>query len=188
MERDKNKAAAEKHLKNAISATKMKIPVSQIAKQAGVAPTVRKKVQPKQRIHLDKVKTQVIGTALIVESNKRVASLLKNMLKTIRFDALIALNGADAIKLLKRNRVIIAYVAKDLPDISGFNLCTKIRVEEFGKNIPIVITSESTDPSMKDQAIMVDANDHLTTPISMAGLKASVVDNLINKNKDKDND
>ncbi len=183
-----NKEEAEKLLKQTISATKLKIPVSSIANKATTTKQrtpVVKKPAPKQRIHVEKVKAQIIGTVLIVESNKRVAALLKNMLKTLRFDSLIALNGADAIKLLKRNRVIIAYVAKDLPDISGFNLCTKIRVEEYGKNIPIVITSESTDPSMKDQAIMVDANDHLSTPISMAGLKASVVDNLINKKKNQ---
>ena len=180
-----NKEEAEKLLKATINATKLKIPVNNIANKTDgkTRPPVKKKPAPKQKIHVDKVKTQVIGTALIVESNKRVAMLLKNMLKTIRFDSLIALNGADAITLLKRNKVIIAYVAKDLPDISGFTLCSKIRVENFGKRIPIIITSESTDPSMKDQAIMVDANDHLSTPISMAGLKASVVDNLLNKNR-----
>ncbi len=183
-----NKKDAEKHLREAINATKMKIPISTIANKAtntsSRSPVV-KKAAPKQRIHVEKVKTQILGYALIVESNKRVAALLKNMLKTLRFESLIALNGAEAISILKRKKVHIAYVAKDLPDISGFTLCSKIRVEEFGKNIPIIITSESTKPSMKDQAIMVDANDHLSTPISMAGLKASVVDNLINKNKNK---
>lgn len=183
-----NKKEAEKHLKDAINATKMKIPISSIANKttstSSRSPVV-KKAAPKQRIHVEKVKTQVIGSALIVESNKRVAALLKNMLKTLRFDSLIALNGAEAINILKRKKVVIAYVAKELPDISGFTLCSKMRVEEFGKNIPIVITSESTSPSMKDQAIMVDANDHLSTPVSMAGLKASVVDNLVNKNKKK---
>ncbi len=186
-----NKEEAQKQLKAAINAKKLNIPVGKRTKEAikaGAASTVKKKVVAKQRIHLDKAKTQIIGTVLIVESNKRIAALLKNMLHTLRFESVIAQNGDEAIKVLKRARVIMAYVAKDLPDISGFNLCTKIRVENNGINIPIIITSESTDSSMKDQAIMVDANDHLSTPISMAGLKASVVDNLLNKDKKKADD
>lgn len=178
-----SKEEAEKHLRDAINASKLKSTEGKSGKPSGgkVPPAVKKKIAPKQRIHVEKVKAQSIGTALIVESNKRLAALLSNMLKTLRFDSIIALNGADAISLLKKNKVLIAYVGKDLPDISGFNLCSKMRVEDNGNKIPIVITSESTDPSMKDQAIMVDANDHLATPISMAGLKASVVDNLLKK-------
>ena len=177
-----DKKEAEKNLRNIINAKKGTIPVGSVK---GVPS--KKSTSAKQKIVLEKVKTQMLGIALIVEPNKRVALLLQNMLKTIRFKAVIASNGAEAIRFIKTYKARIIYIDKDLPDISGFNLCTKLRIEKNGQGVPIIITSESADPSMHDQAIMVDANDHLAKPINMAKLKATIVDHIIKpaqKNKE----
>lgn len=182
-----NRSSAENKLFNAINAKKTGTPSpSSGAAPAGTpAPAAAKtgglKKKPVKRVAIAKVATHAIGTALIIEPNKRIASNLENMLKSLKLNAYIVTTGQEALLFLEHSEVAVAFVDLELPDISGFNLCSKIRATNNGRDIAIILSSTSRDPVMKDQAMMVDANDHISKPISTSELHEMVEKYVLKK-------
>lgn len=112
----------------------------------------------------------VIGKAILVDANHRASQTLANLLKTRRVEALIAATGTEALRMLETEKPLMILVDNDLPDIGGFNLCSKIRALPNGMHTCIIMTSEAYHPEMKEQALMVDANGYLGKPINYAEL------------------
>lgn len=130
----------------------------------------KKNVAPPIKLAPARASTTVLGRALLVDGNKRASQTLSSMLKTQKVEATIAATGAEALQMLNTLQPMMVLVDNDLPDIGGFNLCSKIRATTNGRDACIVMTSESFNPGMKDQALMVDANGYLGKPINYADL------------------
>lgn len=159
--------AAKSKLMQILSAKKTGGPVPPVAPGAAAVPQVKKtSSKPTQRVTLSKPSVTLRGSVLIVEPVQRIAQALQSLLKTLRLRVEIAENGAQALELVKTSEFNIVFVDRQLPDIAGFNLCTKIRVTPNGRAMAIIITGEDRDPGMKDQALMVDANDYLPKPLN----------------------
>lgn len=182
-----DRSSAESRLRDVIQKRKTGAPVESAAPAAGAAsprPAPKKPgVKPKIKLASDKPGVRYLASALVVEPNKRISSNLINVLKSIKVKAESVTNGADAQKMLEVNKYLIIIIERGLPDIAGFNLSTKLRTMPNGKNAVIIITSEDRDPSMKDQALMVDADDYLPKPISTGELTETVKFHLLQRKK-----
>lgn len=170
MAKDERGAAASKLLQMIQSKKTGDAP----AKPAGVrpitsSPTAAKKAAP-VKVVLHKAAASVRGEALVVDGSPRMAMTLQNALKGMKFRAETATTGAEALKMMQQTPYDLLILDLQLPDISGFNLCSKMRALAGDRPVVVIMTGEDRSPGMRDQALMVDANEYMPKPVNMGEL------------------
>ncbi len=71
----------------------------------------------------------VKGKVLVVEDEPQVLSLISMMLTELGFDALLAENGIEALRLLSEEKSVVRLALLDIqmPGLNGMQLCRKLR-------------------------------------------------------------
>ena len=77
-------------------------------------------------------------TILIVEDDRKKASILTLYLQKEGFDTVEAYNGVDAIALFKKKRPIFILLDLMIPKLDGIEVCKKIRQES---DVPIMMVT-----------------------------------------------
>lgn len=174
MAKDDRGAAANKLLQMIQSkktGDKMATPATP-ARVPGAAPQQTNKKSSTPKVVLSKPVHEIRGNALVIDANPRIASTLQNTLKGMKFNAEVVSTGAEALALLAKTPYTLVITDLQLPDIAGFNLCSKIRILPGGREMTIIITGEDKSPGMEEQALMVDANAYMVKPINTGELGA----------------
>ncbi len=110
-------------------------------------------------------------TVLIVEDEKEIADLLEIYFANDGYNVLKFYNGMDAFECLSAEGVDIALLDVMLPDISGFQLCQKIRDAHFFPIIMLTAMGEDTD---KIKGLTLGADDYITKPFNPLEVVARV--------------
>ncbi len=102
---------------------------------------------------------------LIAEDDAQINRLVCDYLSSEGFDTISALNGLDAVRLVREN-TDISLVILDLmlPFQSGDMVLKKIR--EFS-SVPVIILSAKSETSTKIDLIKMGADDYLTKPFDL---------------------
>lgn len=108
---------------------------------------------------------------LIVEDNKEIATLLKDFLTKENYIVSVADNGEKALSLYEKYGARLILLDIMLPEMDGFNVCSKIRENS---NTPIFILSAKTDKEDKLNGIILGADDYIEKPIDIDILLAKV--------------
>lgn len=101
---------------------------------------------------------------LIIEDSRADAAMEQAILEQSGFDAQIAHNGNDGIKKAIEMMPDLIVLDLMLPDISGFDVCAKIRKENFLKDAIIVIVSIRDNVEDIKKAFRVGADDYVVKP------------------------
>ncbi len=109
---------------------------------------------------------------LIVEDEEKVATFIKKGLQTQNFIAEIAETGKDALQLLESKPFDLVILDIGLPDISGLEICKKIR--ETNTKIPILMLTALGSVSDKLSGFEVGADDYLVKPFDFMELLVRV--------------
>jgi DNA-binding response OmpR family regulator len=107
---------------------------------------------------------------LIVEDEKDIAQVVKSYLEREGFFAEIAVNGVDALRLLK-NSFDLIILDLMLPDMDGREICSSIR--EFS-NIPIIMLTARSSEDDRVNGLGAGADDYVIKPFSPRELIARV--------------
>ncbi|MBI9108378.1 MAG: response regulator [Spirochaetales bacterium] len=102
-----------------------------------------------------KTKTRTEGSILIAEDSITSRMLLKNILESAGYVVTTAVDGIDAITVLKTQDVDLVVSDINMPRMDGFELTAKIRGDEKLSDLPIVLVSSLS--SREDQERGVDA-------------------------------
>ncbi|MBI5666640.1 MAG: response regulator [Chloroflexi bacterium] len=102
---------------------------------------------------------------LVVDDDQELQNLVKALLERGGFEAVPALNVADAVQIL-RARPMPDMVLLDLmlPDISGLELLRQMRAKEVFDHLPVIILSALADPREIRQGLELGADRYLTKP------------------------
>lgn len=94
------------------------------------------------------------ASILLVDDEVDFLRSIVKWLKSIGYTVSIALNGKDAIQLIKgANAVNILFLDMDMPEMSGLEVLEKIR--EFNKELPILLMVDNSS----DEKRFVRARD-----------------------------
>jgi CheY-like chemotaxis protein len=101
----------------------------------------RFRTAPKKTGSLPDTHTRIKGKVLVVEDEPQVLSLISMMLAELGFDALLAENGVDALKLLSedKNAVRLALLDIQMPGLNGTQLCRKLK--SLNPGLKVLISS-----------------------------------------------
>jgi len=111
------------------------------------------------------------GTALVVEDEDSIASLVRSYLEREGFTIVRARTGAEALAELERNPVRVVVLDIGLPDIDGFDVCSRIRERS---RVPVVMLTARDEEPDRISGLELGADDYVTKPFSPRELLARV--------------
>ncbi len=110
---------------------------------------------------------------LIVDDNPINIDLLLNILKDkYRFG--IAKNGAKALAYLETNKPDLILLDVMMPEIDGFEVCTRIKTDPLFTDVEIIFITALSDAKYIAQGFDSGAVDYITKPFKAAEVKARV--------------
>jgi len=103
---------------------------------------------------------------LIVDDETDLASLVEFNLQQAGLETSVALTGEQALLLAKGRVPDIVLLDLMLPDISGKEVCRKLRADLPTKNVPIVMLTARGEEADRIEGFEVGADDYITKPFS----------------------
>jgi diguanylate cyclase (GGDEF)-like protein len=116
---------------------------------------------------------------LVVDDSKTFLEQIKALLRRYRFQALTALNGEEALKLLEENRDIkIVLTDYLMPKINGLELTKRIRKEFTKDEISVIIVSNDLSRKIPAKFLKYGANDFIYKGFSNEEFFARINSNI----------
>lgn len=108
---------------------------------------------------------------LVVDDEKEIADLVELYLKNDGFTAYKFYTGNEALQCVEAKSIDLAILDIMLPDISGLEICQKIR-ENY--NFPIIMLTAKETEIDKITGLTIGADDYVTKPFRPLELMARV--------------
>jgi DNA-binding response OmpR family regulator len=117
------------------------------------------------------VSAALSGPILIVEDNKKTASLVALYLEREGFQTVVAYDGQEAIELAERYEPIFVILDLMLPLVDGWEVCRQIR---RSSDVPILMLSAREEEVDRVSGLTLGADDYVVKPFSPRELVARV--------------
>lgn len=113
---------------------------------------------------------------LVAEDHPVNLRMLARQLDQLGFDADLAKDGAEALRLWRSGSYAALISDCHMPDMDGFELAREVRAAEAGrgvrKPIPIIACTASAMAEEGEQCLAAGMNDVMVKPVSLATLRA----------------
>lgn len=111
---------------------------------------------------------------LIVDDEEHIVELIKFNLEKDGYKTICAYNGADALKLAKKENPKLVLLDVMLPQMDGYDVCREIRRDESIASMPIIMITAKGEEIDKILGLELGADDYITKPFSVRELTARV--------------
>jgi DNA-binding response OmpR family regulator len=111
------------------------------------------------------------GPILIVEDDKKTASLVQLYLEREGFDTVLAYDGHEALELARRHRPIFIILDLMLPLVDGWEVCRELRKSS---DVPILMLTARGEEVDRISGLTLGADDYVVKPFSPRELVARV--------------
>lgn len=108
---------------------------------------------------------------LIIEDEQRMRNLLSLYLAPAGYASVEASSGAEALNYLQNNSCDLIILDVMMPDMDGWETCSKIR--EFS-DVPIIMLTARTDKADIIKGLGTGADDYITKPFDSGELLARI--------------
>jgi DNA-binding response OmpR family regulator/signal transduction histidine kinase len=111
---------------------------------------------------------------LVVEDERLMAATLRDVLESEGCEVVIAASGADALSRMESLAVDVLLLDVMLPGMDGYEVCRRIRTQETGGHLPVVMLSALGEMAARVKGLRAGADDYLGKPFHTAELLARV--------------
>lgn len=111
---------------------------------------------------------------LVVEDEAAIQRLLAYNLEAAGFDVAQAYDGEEALTLLAEREPDLVLIDWMLPQLSGIELCRRLRRRPESQHVPIIMLTARTEESDRLRGLETGADDYMTKPFSPAELLARI--------------
>lgn len=108
---------------------------------------------------------------LVVDDEKAIADLIELYLRNENYIVFKSHNGQDALALVESESLDLAILDVMLPDMTGFEICQKIREKH---NFPIIMLTAKDEEIDKITGLTLGADDYITKPFRPLEMVARV--------------
>lgn len=112
---------------------------------------------------------------LIVEDEEAIRGLIQLFLENREFIVYPAENGEEALRIIQEEMLDLILLDIEMPDMNGFEVCTKIREV---LNVPIIFISSRRGITDKVKSFELGGDDYITKPFDFMELEARICANL----------
>src|SRR4029077_6561324 len=110
-------------------------------------------------------------TILVVDDEPQIRRVLRVTLSSNGYEVIEAMNGEEAIATVIRERPDLILLDVNMPGMSGFEVCSKIRFSFGGPIIMVTVRNSEQD---KILALDSGADDYVVKPFAMGELLARI--------------
>lgn len=111
---------------------------------------------------------------LIVDDEDHILELIKYNLEVNGYKVITAVNGIDALSLVRSEKPNLVLLDVMLPKMDGFDVCKEIRKDNLISNIPVIMLTAKSEELDKIIGLELGADDYMTKPFSVRELLARV--------------
>lgn len=108
---------------------------------------------------------------LVVDDEDKIVNVVAAFLEKKGYAVFCAFNGADALKILEQENILLVILDLMLPDISGERLCQIIRKKS---RVPIIMLTAKVGEQDVLNGLALGADDYIRKPFSLKELYARV--------------
>ena len=122
----------------------------------------------------------IMPRILVVEDSRTQLEELRVILESEDFAVETALDGRAALARLDTTPVDLVLTDVIMPDLSGYDLCRRVKMSPRSRNVPVVLLTQLTDPLDILRGLECGADNFITKPFDAAYLVRrirSVLDN-----------
>ncbi len=105
---------------------------------------------------------------LLAEDDTNLGQLLKNYLTLKEYETTLVTDGAQALKLFRKEKFSLCLLDVMMPEMDGFSLAKEIRA--IDQNIPVIFLTAKNLKQDVIEGFKSGADDYLTKPFSMEEL------------------
>jgi putative two-component system response regulator len=116
----------------------------------------------------------VTGTILVADDQIANRELLDELLTTQGFKVITVADGAEALHQLARVPTDLVLLDVMMPQLSGFEVCKRIKASPETYLIPVILVTALSDKQDRIEGIQVGADDFLSRPVDRTELLARV--------------
>ncbi|HZZ85329.1 MAG TPA: response regulator [Anaeromyxobacteraceae bacterium] len=109
-------------------------------------------------------------SVLIVDDESDLVSLLDFNLRQAGFETLLAQSGEEALAQLKRRVPDLILLDLMLPDLSGIEICRRVKSDARTRSVPVVMLTARSDEVDRVVGFELGADDYVTKPFSVREL------------------
>jgi two-component system alkaline phosphatase synthesis response regulator PhoP len=110
---------------------------------------------------------------LVVDDEKEIVNALKISLESDNYKVIEAYNGDGAIRKARSEVPDLILLDLILPDITGYELCNKIKKNPITRSIPIIMLTGMGETG-RIAGMELGAKDYITKPFDLNELKTKI--------------
>ena len=112
---------------------------------------------------------------LIVDDFSTMRRIIRNMLRQLGYINMVeAVDGAEALSLLQREKVDFVISDWNMPNMSGLDLLKAIRADENLKPIPVLLVTAEALKEYVMEAVKVGVNNYVVKPFTVETLREKI--------------
>ncbi len=101
---------------------------------------------------------------LIVDDEEINMKLLASFIDDVRVQPLFATNGSDALLIAHKQHPDLILLDVVMPDISGYDVCQKLKSDPSTRDIPIIFLTGQNSPQAEAKGLALGAVDYIAKP------------------------
>jgi len=122
---------------------------------------------------------------LLADDNEEILEFLEHELNE-KYTVIKALDGREALELLKEHVVQLVISDVVMPVMDGFELCRVIKTDLEHSHIPVILLTAKNTLQSKIEGLELGADAYIEKPFSPEYLKVQIANLLTNRNKIKE--
>ena len=111
---------------------------------------------------------------LLVEDNELNRDMLARRLTRRGFEVLLAIDGAEAVRMAGAERPDIVLMDLSLPVLSGWEAARRLKTDETTAGIPILALSAHAMAGDEVKALQAGCDDYDTKPVDLPRLLGKI--------------
>jgi DNA-binding response OmpR family regulator len=108
---------------------------------------------------------------LVVDDEAKITDVVSSYLRKSGYEPLVASDGAGAIRVVEREEPCLVILDLMLPDMSGEEVCRRLRSRS---RVPIIMLTAKVEDADAVRGLTLGADDYVTKPFSPRQLMARV--------------
>ncbi|AHH97936.1 hypothetical protein GCM10010174_29180 [Kutzneria viridogrisea] len=125
--------------------------------------------------HLRHISADLPARILVVDDNEASRYITASWLRRDRHEVVEAADGTSALAVLREQAVDLVVLDVNLPDISGFEVCERIKEDPATAVLPVIhVSATLVDPAERAQGLTRGADAFMSEPVDPTELLATV--------------
>ena len=114
------------------------------------------------------------GRILVVEDDFDISNMLRIYFTSQGYEVVVAGRGGEALDRCRQQLPNVIILDIMLPDIDGYEVCTRLRTNLRTSHIPIIFLTQKDERSDRIAGLELGADDYITKPFDMEELRLRV--------------